>query len=134
MEYKRKDLYKELFRLRGIDYPSTDVHRPKYFGHLTNNIVYKRLAPEALDELKRVQRRNDSGQPKDKLFQRLTTNAGYPKLREHLGSVVTLMKMSKDYKEFERHLDRIHPKIGETMPMFFPGDDDEEWAEDGKGL
>ena len=35
------DFYRELFRLRELDYPSATVKRPQYFGHLTNEIVYK---------------------------------------------------------------------------------------------
>ena len=54
-------------------------------------VVYRRLAPAVLEELKRVTPRSDNGRYKDKFFQRLTSNVGYPKLREHLGSVVTLM-------------------------------------------
>jgi hypothetical protein len=116
------DFYKELFRLRNLDWPKGSVQRPRYFGALTNDIVYRRLAPGVLEELKRVQDRDDSGRPKHKLFQRLTTNVGYPKLREHLGSVVTLMKLSRNWGEFHILLDRIHPKYGETMPL--PFDDD----------
>jgi P63C domain len=118
------DYYREMFRLRGLDFPHSTVRRPQYFGNLTNDIVYKRVAPGVLDELKRVQRRDDSGRPRDKLFQRLTTNVGYPKLREHLGSVVTLMKLSNDWKDFLVKLDMIHPRIGDTMMLpFDPGDD-----------
>lgn len=121
------DYYREMFRLRGLDFPRDSVRRPRYFGHLTNDIVYKRLAPGVLDELKRVQRRNDDGKPKDKLFQRLTNNVGYPKLREHLGSVVTLMKLSDNWADFTSKLDRIHPRIGDTIPMHLEyGDDSDE--------
>ncbi len=117
------DFYKELFRLRGLDYPQTTVKRPQYFGHLTNDIVYKRLAPGVLDELKRVQRRADTGRPKDKLFQRLTSNVGYPKLREHLGSVVTLMKLSNGWDDFRTKLDRIHPRVGDQLMLPFDQED-----------
>jgi hypothetical protein len=116
------DYYREMFRLRGLRYPNSPVQRPQYFGLLTNDIVYKRLAPGVLEELKRVQRKGATGKPKDKLFQRLTNNAGYPKLREHLGSVVTLMKMSPDWASFKTNLDRIHPKYDDTIPMNFDGD------------
>ena len=113
------DYYREMFRLRGLSYSSESVKRPQYFGNLTNDVVYKRLAPGVLEELKRVQRRGSTGKPKDRLFQRLTANAGYPKLREHLGSVVTLMKISPDWPAFKAHLDRIHPRFNETIPLDF---------------
>lgn len=117
------DFYKELFRLRGLDFPKSAVQRPQYFGHLTNDIVYRRLAPGVLDELKRVQRRTDTGRPKDKLFQRLTSNVGYPKLREHLGSVVAIMKLSRSWPDFKAKLEMIHPAM--IGAMMLPFDDDE---------
>ena len=116
------DYYKEMFRLRGLEYPPKDLNaRPQYFGMLTNDLIYKRIAPGVLDELKRVQRKGKTGKPKDKLFQHLTQNTGYPKLREHLGSVVTLMKLSPDWDTFKGHLDRIHPKYDETIPLDYEG-------------
>jgi hypothetical protein len=117
------DFYRELFRLRGLEYPQLTVRRPQYFGHLTNDIVYRRLAPGVLDELKRITPKDEKGRRKHKFFQRLTTNRGYPKLREHLGSVVTLMKLSSDWADFMRKLDSIHPRIGDTFMLPFPDDD-----------
>jgi hypothetical protein len=97
------DYYRELFRLRGLPFPSDTVRRPQYFGVLTNDIVYKRIAPGVLDELKRVTPRDEeTGRYKHRFFQRLTANTGYPKLREHLGAVVAVMKLSRDYDDF-RH-------------------------------
>ncbi|WP_344814656.1 P63C domain-containing protein [Microlunatus aurantiacus] len=122
------DYYSELFRLRGLDYPTDKVQRPQYFGHLTNDIVYKRLAPGVLEELRKQTPKSDSGRRKNKYFQRLTSNHGYPKLREHLGSVVTLMKLSSDYQDFILKLDRIHPRVGEDMMLPFDLNDS------GRGL
>lgn len=121
------DYYEQLFRLRGLDYPTASVKRPQYFGVLTNDIVYKRLAPGVLEELKRVTPKNDAGRPKNKLFQRLTTNLGYPKLREHLGAVVAIMKLSDDWNSFREKLDRLYPRHDELQ---LTGTHDD----DGKGL
>jgi P63C domain len=90
---------------------------------LTNDIVYKRLAPGVLDELRRVTPRDDKGRTKHRYFQRLTTNHGYPRLREHLGSVVTVMKLSKDWQDFIDKLDMLHPRYGETLMLPFADDD-----------
>jgi P63C domain. len=113
------DFYKELFRLRGLDYPNSPIKRPQYFGVLTNDIVYKRLGPGILAELRKVTARNESGRPKHKYFQHLTENIGYPKLREHLGSVVAIMKLSRDWSDFMLKLERIHPRVGDTIPLPF---------------
>lgn len=125
------DYYQELFRLRGLNYPHDSVLRPQYFGVLTNDIVYKRLAPGVLVELKKAIPRGGTGKPKAKLFQKLTSNIGYPKLREHLGAVVAIMKLSTDYHDFVTKLDRLHPRYGETMILQMNYD---EVKDDGKGL
>lgn len=117
------DYYRQLFRLRQLEFPKDNVHRPQYFGHLTNDIVYRRLAPGVLDELRKVTPKDDEGRRKHKYFQRLTSNHGYPKLREHLGSVVTIMKLSKNWRDFTTKLDQLHPRYGETFALPFDWDD-----------
>lgn len=111
------DYYEQLFRLKGIPYPPENAnYRPQYFGTLTNNIVYERIAPGLKKELKQQAAKDEK---KAKLHQRLTTEIGHPKLREHLASVVTVMKLSNDYDDFSDKLDRIHPKFGDTLKFDF---------------
>lgn len=103
------DYYEELFRLRGLEYPPENPRfRPQYFGVLTNDIVYKRLAPNILEELKKQNVKASKG---TKLFQGLTPNIGYQKLREHLSSTVTIMKLSNDYSDFIAKMNRLHPRF-----------------------
>jgi P63C domain len=123
------DFYQQLFRLRELDYPNGTVRRPQYFGHLTNDLVYKRIAPGVLEKLKEVTPYHESGRRKHKYFQRLTSNVGYPKLKEHLGAVVAIMKLSTNWTDFMDKIDRICPRYGETMRLPFGIDED-----DGKGL
>lgn len=121
------DYYEQIFRLRGLDYPTDTVHRPQYFGMLTNDVIYRRLAPGVLEELQRITPKYESGRRKHKYFQRLTSNPGYPKLREHLGGVVAVMKLSRDWSDFVLKLNQIAPRFGDTyeLPMNY---------DDGKGL
>jgi hypothetical protein len=122
--------YEQMFRLRGLDFPTGSVRRPQYFGMLTNDVVYKRLAPGVLDELKRVTPKSEAtGRHKHQLFRRLTNNAGYPKLREHLGAVIAIMELSNDWKDFMGKLDRLRPRYGDTIPLPLEYQDD-----NGKGL
>jgi hypothetical protein len=126
--------YEEMFRLRGLDYPNDSVKRPQYFGTLTNNIVYERLAPGVLEELRRITPKREGGGYKQHLFRRLTANVGYPKLREHLGSVVTAMKLSDGWREFMTKLDRLHPRFRD-METENDAQLDFDFGEDeGKGL
>jgi hypothetical protein len=105
--------------------------RPQYFGTLTNDNVYKRLAPGVLEELKKVIPKTDAGRRKPALSQGLTRNIGYPKLREHLGAVVAYMSMSKSYKDFMEKLDTFRPRVGEQYKLPFDYEPD---ADDGTGL
>lgn len=111
------EFYRELCRLRDLPYPAYKFKKPAYFGHLTNNIVYDRLAPGVRHELKRVTPRDEKGRHAYQLHRHLTEDSGHPKLREHLASVVTLMKISDNWDEFMKHLDRAHPKYGDTMEL-----------------
>lgn len=101
------EFYKQLFKLRNLEFPSVNI--PSYFGHLTTNIVYKRLAPKILINLKEMTPVSKNGHRTARLHQSLTHDIGYYKLKEHLGSVVTLMKLSNNYEEFEKKLNEIHP-------------------------
>lgn len=125
------EFYEHMFRLRGLEFSPHSVRRPQYFGHLTNDIVWKRLEPGVLTELKRVTPRNEDGRPTAKYFQGLTKNVGYPKLKEHLGAVVAYMRISKTWGDFMNLLDEHYPRKGETpmLPM-----DYEQRRDDGKGL
>ncbi|WP_368647932.1 P63C domain-containing protein [Castellaniella ginsengisoli] len=109
------EYYEELFRLRGLKYPPENPRfRPQYFGVLTNDIVYARVAPGLLEELKR---RAAKDEKKAHLHRRLTQEIGHPKLREHLASVVTAMKLSDDYSDFVSKLNRLHPRFGDTIDL-----------------
>jgi hypothetical protein len=70
------------------------------------------------------------------MTQRLTTNKGYPKLREHLGAVVTMMQLSRDWHDFLAKLDRLRPRVdmksltrGQQLAFDYESDKDT-----GKGL
>lgn len=128
--------YEQMFRLRGLKYPTEHVKRPQYFGILTNEIVYRRLAPGVLDELRAVTPRLGSGRLSHKLFQRLTKTRGYPKLKEHLGAVVTMMELSDDWHDFMKKLDRLRPRLeipkGKPSPQL--SFDYDAAADTGKGI
>ena len=109
------DYYKELCRLHGLPFPPPQNNKfPQFFGHITNNAIYERLAPNLLPELKRAASKEEK---KAKLHQFLTHEIGHPKLREHLASVVTILKLSKDKDDFYRMLEIAHPKIDTNLKL-----------------
>lgn len=111
------EFYSQLFRLRGLNFPVDKIKKPQYFGHLTNDIIYARLAPAVLDELKKTTPRDSKGRYKHQLHRRLTEDVGHPKLREHLASVISLMKISNNYDQFIVFLDKASPKYGHQLPL-----------------
>lgn len=110
------DYYEHMFRLRGLPYPPEKItYRPAYFGHLTNDIVYSRLAPGVLAALKDEAKKDEK--KGTKLFQHLTAGYGRQELLKHLGMVVGLMKISDDWKDFMQKLNRIATRYNETMSL-----------------
>jgi hypothetical protein len=111
------EFYQEMFRLRGWQYVPFSAKRPSVVGKYTNDLVYERLAPGVLEELKRKTPKTKSGHRKHKFFQWLTEDVGHPRLREHLTAVIALMKASTKWDQFYRLLQRALPKYAEQMQL-----------------
>lgn len=111
------DFYKELFRLRGWQYAPFSVKRPGVVGTWTNDLVYERLAPGVLNELRRLTPKDTKGRRKHKYFQRLTEDVGHPRLREHLAAVIALMRASTGWSQFHRAMQRALPRYGDTLEL-----------------
>ncbi len=110
------DYYEHMFRLRGLPYPPEKInYRPAYFGHLTNDIVYSRLAPGVLSALKEEAKKDEK--KGTKLFQHLTAGYGRQELLKHLGMVVGLMKISDGWKDFMQKINRVAARYNETMSL-----------------
>lgn len=107
------EFYREMARLRGLRYSEIATKRPAYIGRLTNDLVYDRLAPGVLRELKRKNPKDDRGRRKYKHHQWLTEDVGNPRLREHLAAVIALMRASSNWRNFYSLLQRAFPKYGE---------------------
>ena len=89
------EFYQNMFRLRNWPYDPKSVKRPSVIGRYTEDLIYKRLAPGVLEELKRINPRDEKGRLKHKYFQWLTQQEGYRALKEHLAAVIALMKADR---------------------------------------
>lgn len=107
------EFYRQIFRLRGWVFDPKSVKRPGVIGHYTNNIVYARLAPGVLDELKAKSPKVD-GRRKNKLYQWLTGDIGHPKLLAHFEGLRVIMRDSTDWDDFKARLNRHYPIISTT--------------------
>lgn len=117
------DFYREMFRLRGWQYDPVSVKRPILVGKLTEDIVYKRLPPGVLDELKKKNPKNEKGRRKHKHHQFLSEDVGNPHLEKHLAVATSMMRISKSWPQFSRYLKVALPKPNEQYELI---DDDIE--------
>jgi hypothetical protein len=111
------DFYKEMFRLRGWQWRGMKINRPSVVGRYTNDIVYERLAPSILDELRQRNPRNEKGHRKHRHHQWLTEDVGHPALAQHLYAVIGFMRASTSWDGFHRLLQRAFPKRGNAIVM-----------------
>jgi hypothetical protein len=112
------EFYKQMFRLRDWDWkPQSIRKRPSVLGKYTNDLVYQRIAPGILEELRKKNPKLPTGNRRHKHFQWLTEDIGDPRLREHLASLITLMRASSDWSQFIRLANRALPRYGATIEM-----------------
>ena len=107
------EFYEHIFRLQHWPFNPNSVKRPSVIGHYTNNIIYKRLAPNVLKELRQKNPIVD-GRRKHKMFQWLTGDVGHPKLKSHIDGVLALMRISDTWEEFTKHVKKAYPIIETT--------------------
>lgn len=115
-----RDYYQELFRLNGWQFDPVSVKRPKMVGKLTVELIYDKLPPGVLEELRA---RNPvvyrGGTRKHRHHQLLTQQIGNPHLEKQVASVTTLMRVSGNWNMFKRLFDKAFPprqKQGELFP------------------
>lgn len=111
--------YEQIYRLNNWPFNSESSKRPGVIGHWTNDIIYARLAPAVLEELKRRVPKNDKGKAKHKLFQMLTSDVGHPKLVDHFREVLAIMRGARTWGEFYDLLERSLPRFDETLQLPF---------------
>lgn len=80
-------------------------------------MIYERIAPGVLDELRRKNPKDSKGRRKQKLHQWLTEDVGHPRFRKHIASVITLMRASTNWKNFYRMMQRALPKQNENLEL-----------------
>ena len=111
------EFYEEIFRLKAWPGPHGG-NRPRVIGHYTNDVVYNRLAPGVLDELRKLNPPvQPNGNRRNRHHQWFTPDIGHPKLKEHLAAVIALMKASDDWESFKASLQRVFPALNSQLMM-----------------
>lgn len=110
------EFYIQIFRLNGWEYNSEMIKkRPGVVGHWTNQLIYNKLPPDVLRNLKKKTPRSEAGNYTARFFQSLTPDIGNAHLQNQLVSVVTLMKISKTWNDF---IEKFNQLYGQTQIEF----------------
>lgn len=112
------EFYRQIYRLKGWKWPAKGRAKPQVLGHITNELVYDRLPPGVLDELrKRNPTDEDTKRRKWKHHQFLSHDFGQPDLRDHLLQLIAVMKVSRSWDGFKRSFDEAFPKPGTQITL-----------------
>jgi hypothetical protein len=109
--------YGQLYRLRSWPWPTGAKHSP-LVGLLTNRLVYDRLPPGVLNELKhRNPTVEGTGRRKWRHHQFLSEDIGQPDLRDHLLQLVAIMRTSRSWEDFEERFDMQFQPPGQQLAL-----------------
>jgi hypothetical protein len=117
------EFYKQVFRLKGWNWNAGRMS--PIMGNIVNDLVYARLAPGVLEELKRRHPVTEKGYREHQHFQHLTANIGHPALMSHLHELIGMARPF-GFGEWDRYYDlvnRTFPKLNATLFLPFNGEE-----------
>ena len=119
------EFFQQIYRLQEWEYKPGTSKRTPYVGKLVNKYVYDALPPGVLDELRRLNPRNEHGHRSYRFHQFLTADTGNAHLDKQISTVTTLMRISDDKEEFEELFERAFPPPQPRLPLRLPREEDE---------
>lgn len=115
------EFFENIFKMKGWSWhDAVSAKKPQVVGRYINDIVYDRLAPKILEELRERNPPNEKGNRKAKHHQFLTPDLGNPSLQAHLNGVMALQRVAgANWRKFFDMLDVAYPRYGHTLPIIF---------------
>lgn len=110
--------FEDIYKMRDWTWERT-AKKPSLVGKIINDVVYERIAPVVLSELRKLNPKTETGNRKYKFHQFLTSEVGRPTLKQHL-AILHSFAMASDYnwEKFMRMLDKAHPKQYQQLALF----------------
>ncbi|XOV66560.1 MAG: P63C domain-containing protein [Fluviicola sp.] len=113
------EFFEMIFMMKGWTWGNTSK-KPGVVGHYINDLVYARISPDLVDELRRLNPKV-KGRRKAKHHQHLTKDFGHPILKDHLAGLIALGRASGyDWDIFMQMVNKAYPIYGKTIQMNFP--------------
>jgi hypothetical protein len=122
--------YEQIYRVMGWPYDASTTKRTSYIGKLTNKLIYDKLPPGVLPQLRRKNPTDTvTKRRKHKHFQFLTEDVGNVHLEKQIAAVTTLLRATPDgnWKLFETLFNHAYPPAQGDL---FAGLDVEQMLED----
>jgi hypothetical protein len=113
------EFYKQVFRLKAWNW--NDGRMSPIVGNIVNDLVYARLAPGVLEELRKRNPVTEKGYREHKHFQHLTADIGHPALTRHLYELIGMARAFA-IGEWDRYYDlvnRVFPKLNTNLMLPF---------------
>lgn len=118
------EFYKQVFRLKGWNWNAGRMS--PILGAIVNNLVYARLAPGVLEELRKRNPVTDKGYREHAHYQYLTADIGHPALTRHLYELIGMARpfAAGEWAKYYDLVDRTYPKL--SASLFLPFDEGEQ--------
>ena len=88
------EFFEMIFKMKGWTWHQASTKKPSVVGHYINDLIYSRIAPRVLIELRKNNPTIKPGYRRYKYPQLITSDFGHPKLKEHLAALIALGKGS----------------------------------------
>ncbi len=109
--------FKGICRLK--NWPWNNGKMPSVTGKYINDLVYGRLTPGLVEELRRLNPRTDKGHKKFQDHRFLTRDIGHPSLADFVHEHIGVQNALEDgaWEKYKRIIDLRYPRMGDTLPL-----------------
>jgi hypothetical protein len=118
------EFYENIYKLRGWPWPGMSKNRFSVVAHYTNDLVYERIAPGLLTELKAKSPKNEKGHRPNKLHQWLNEEIGNPLLAQHMHSLLMFQRLAitngYGWAKFVKMVDQVMPRKNANWELPLP--------------
>lgn len=115
------EFYENIYKLRGWVWPGMGKNRFSAVAGYTTDLIYERIAPGLLEELREKSPKNEKGHRANKLHQWLSEDIGNPMLAQHMHSVLMFQRLAiangYGWGRFIKMVDQVMPKKGATLEL-----------------
>lgn len=113
------EFYKQVFRLKGWNWNAGKMS--PIMGNIVNDLVYARLAPGVLEELRKKNPVTEKGYRAHQHFQHLTGDLGHPALTRHLYELIGMARPFA-FGAWDKYYDLVNhtfPKLNASLFLPF---------------